>query len=409
MNSWDRDTQNALVLQKSDAPKFDIDLESVPLKAPAGVTVHMHHSQRPNRWNKRYITILSSGQVIMSKKSESKMTDKDVVSLCHLSDFDIYSPTATQLGKLKPPKEFCYAVKSQQKTTMFMNTENFVHFFSTDDESTAQRLYDTVQRWRSWYLVHKMGDGKKKGKKSEDLTDTQTGTKTGPGHKGRRSVDDNEYVIGSSKPMRNRNRFGSEGDEYDSEEENRPRQIPFHLRNSILISPSAAKLDEKRHPPPVSYRLPPEAEEEFAATSLLGRSYSQRLKAQKEREAQAQPSGPFVDGPSLLNGGIPQRSQSTRKARPEPVEPGTGGLGGHKPLLDFTPQFKEAPQWDKSGKGRGVVPPSGVPLVEAATTPDFGLDLPQTTLFRRDASVRRPGTSAGGGAFIKGGLISGKS
>lgn len=84
-----------------------------------------------------------------------------------------------------------------------------------------------------------------------------------------------------------------------------------------------------------------------------------------------------------------------------------------KPLLDFTPQFKEAPQWDKTGKGRGVAPPTGVPLVEVATTPENPLaDIPKAGLLRRETIVARPQTAGGGGrngerAFVKGGLVSG--
>ncbi len=164
MNSWDRDTQNALIIENSDSPKFDTDLEtsSVPKEAPSDVTVYMYHSQKPGKWTKRYITLMSTGQVFISKKAAAKPSDKDSVNICHLSDFDIYTPTPQQLRKtLKPPKKHCYAIKSQQKTTMFLNTENFVHFFNTDDEILAEKWYAAVQRWRSWYLVTQMGEGKK--------------------------------------------------------------------------------------------------------------------------------------------------------------------------------------------------------------------------------------------------------
>jgi hypothetical protein len=411
MNSWDRDTQNALIIQNSDSPKYDTDLEasSVPREAPGNVTVQLYHSQKPNRWNKAFVTLLSSGQIYMAKKSGQKMSDKNVVSLCHLSDFDIYTPIASQMRKLKPPKKHCYAVKSQQKTTMFLSTENFVHFFSTDDENIANRWYDAVQRWRSWYLVNRMGEGKKKAsKKVTELTSgapARPGTKAGPTHKIKVSVDENPYLIGSFQPLIDMDRFeGSNADEYDSEEENRPRQIPFHLRNSISLSPIGSRRESKRHPPPVSYKLPPEVENEFASSSLLGRSYSQRQKAQKD-QGQLQSAGPFVEGPSLLNGTGHKRSLSTRTKRPETAGgPGTNGLHRGatqrekpKPLLDFTPQFKEAPQWDKTGKGHGVAPPpGGVPLVEVATTPENALaDIPRAAVFRRDAAAARPATSGG--------------
>jgi hypothetical protein len=393
MNSWDRDTQNALILQNSDSPKFDTDLEaaSVPKEPPSPVTVYMYHSQRPSRWQKCYITLLSSGQVFMSKKEASKSSDKDVVNLCHLSDFDIYSPIPSQLRKLKAPKKHCYAVKSQQKTSMFLSTENFVHFFSTDDELLANKWYGAVQRWRSWYLVHRKGEGglgkaAKKGKKVAGPTTAIPGATAGSAQAG---GDGTPYLIGSFQPLFNGG-AAAEADAYDTEEDNRPSQIPFRLRNSFRVSSGPSRRDSKRHPPPVAYRLTPEPEEEFASSGLLGMTYSQRLQAQREHETQAQASQnapPFTDGPSLLNNGPGHRralsTRSTRTARPD----------AQKPLLDFTPQYKEAPQWDKTGKGRGVAAPEGVPLVQVATTMESGLsDIPKTALFTRDG---RPATSAG--------------
>ena len=40
-----------------------------------------------------------------------------------------------------------------------------------------------------------------------------------------------------------------------------------------------------------------------------------------------------------------------------------------KPLLDFTPVYQEAPQWDKSKKGHGFRPTRSGPLVDFATSP----------------------------------------
>jgi hypothetical protein len=426
MNSWDRDTQNALLLQNSDTPKFDIDLEasSVPKEAPQSVTVYMYHSQKPGKWNKRYITLLPSGQIFMSKKTGAKASEKDSVSLCHLTDFDIYSLTPQQIRKnLKPPKKHSYAIKSQQKTAIFLNTENFVHFFSTDDVALSEKWYTAVQKWRSWYLVNKMGDGKteNKGKKVTEVSaELRPGTRGGPTHTVKVSVDENPYMIGSFAPLMNLDRFGS-GDDYDSDEENRPRRIPFHLRNSLSLSPR----ESKRHPPPVSYRLPPEAEDQFSSSGLPGRTDSQR-QPQMERDAAADRlSGGLSNDRGLLNRGSGRTPsmKSSRTKRPETSAGPGGGLQRGptqkkpKPLLDFTPQFKEAPQWDKTGKGRGVAAPEGIPLVEAATTPDNPLaDIPKPTVLRRDqarpATARpataRPATS-GEGAFVRGGLVSGQS
>lgn len=414
MNSWDRDTQNAFLLQNSDTPRFDIDLDasSVPNEAPEPVTVYMYHSQKPGKWNKRYITLLSSGHIFMSKKTGAKASEKDAVSLCHLTDFDIYTLTPQQIRKnLKPPKKYSYAIKSQQRTAIFLNTENFVHFFSTDDVAVSEKWYAAVQQWRSWYLVNKKGEGKveKKPKKTAELTaEVRPGTRGGPTHTVKISVDENPYTIGSFAPLMNLDRFGS-GADNDSDEENRPRQIPFHLRNSGSLQ----SRESKRHPPPVSYRLPPEAEES-SFSGLLGRTPSQRQRQKDKDAAGNNTSGPFNAG-GLLDGSLGRSSsmKSSRTKRPTTSAGPGGSLQREptskmpKPLLDFTPQFKEAPQWDKTGKGHGVAAPEGIPLVEAATTPDHPLAaIPRATVFRRDQA--RPATSGEGG-FVRGGLVSGQS
>ncbi|TVY31491.1 hypothetical protein LOCC1_G008920, partial [Lachnellula occidentalis] len=408
MNSWDRDTQNALLLQDSESPSHDYDLETsaAPKEAPPDVTVYMYHSQKPHKWNKRYITLLSSGQIFVSKKPRAKMSDKDINNICHLSDFDIYTSTPQYTRKtLKPPKKHCYAIKSQQKTTMFLSTENFVHYFSTDDSSLASIWYSAVQRWRSWYLVNRMGEGAKKSKPKPSK----------PTHVIRPStstfVDENPYTIGSFAPLMNTDRFAdapppkAEPD-HDSDEENRPLQIPFHLRNSS--NPIPTKRDSKRHPPPVSYKMPPEAEE-FSSSGLLGRTYSQRQKTLQTRDpsqTQAQNAGgPFLTDPDVLLTRDASKSGSHHHQRTNSMHsvrrPTTSGEGMKpKPLLDFTPQFKEAPQWDKRGKGRGVKAEEGVMLVEVATTHEAAQMAaqmrPERDVFRRDQVVGNGG--GGGGA-----------
>lgn len=448
MNSWDRDTQNALIIQQSDSPNHDFDLEesSVPREQPKDVTVYMYHSRKPGKWEKRYITLMSTGQIFIAKKKDAKASDKDIITICHLTDFDIYTPTTQQIRKnIRPPKKHCYAVKSQQKPSMFLNTEKFVHFFSTDDANVAGEWYDACQQWRSWYLIHMMGEGQKKAAaKRQTLLIPDVRTASGVkarGHKIHVSVDEDPYTIGTFKPLMDLSRFENPDPDSDGneEDENRPRQIPFHLRNaSPNPEPSSRR---ERYPPPVSYprHLYPASGNEpiesssmdsstFAPTSLLGRTYSQRQRIQKEREAAADNDGPFVAGPSLLNSGpadslrpktgMPTSAggpfQSPHKRTPSSAtrRPTTSaGTGVHrsvtqkssisrpaagleasrpragtvsKPLVDLTPQFKEAPQWSKEGKGHGVAPPKGVPLVEVATGPQ-GPELPGVpVLFRRE-------------------------
>ena len=431
MNSWDRDTQNGLILQNSDSPSHDTDLaaSSVSREAPKSVSVHMYHSQKPGKWTKRFVTLLPSGQIYVARKPGAKPTDKETANICHLSDFDIYTPTAQQLRKhLKPPKKHCHAIKSQQKTTMFLSTENFVHFFSTDDDTLAHQWYTAVQAWRSWYLVHKRGGREKpKGKKLSDPSTRVTArleTKGRLNQKLKIASTENPYMIRSFAPLLDKDR--SVQTESDSDDEDRPRQIPFHLRNGISLRNIATQSE--KHPPPVSYRLPPEAEDEFASSGLLGRTYSQRQRQQKERHAAATQAQHVLEGSSVPIGLVPppsashhrshsvktmkQSDRSIGPAAPINLQSNPSKREKPKPLLDFTPQFREAPQWDKIGKGHGVAPPTGMPLVEVATTPENPLaDIPKATLLRREMTVVRPQTATLGegksGTFVKGGLISG--
>ncbi|KAJ8061782.1 hypothetical protein OCU04_009578 [Sclerotinia nivalis] len=424
MNSWDRDTQNALIVEASDFSGYDEDLEasSVPNDAPQDVTVQLYHSQKPGKWNKRYITLLSSGQVFVSKKSGMGLNDKDSMNICHLSDFDIYTPTAQQIRKtLKPPRKNCYAIKSQQKTAMFLSTENFVHFFCTDDQIAASAWYSAVQKWRSWYLVNKKGEGQKKAAKTVKAMKTKIASKPGTGIRGAQthrinvSVDEDPYMIGSFKPLLDMDRFDrSEADDSTTEDE-KPKQVPFHLRNTSIIAPLPRPA---KNGPPVAYRAPPQ-EDQFASGGLLGRTYSVRQKAQQERENSLK-NGSFIDGSAQSR----SLSMPTKSKRPETANAANTSLQRSpsskkpKPLLDFTPQFEEAPQWNKKGKGHGVVAPSGLLLVEAANTPDTGLnDIPRAnTVFRRETTSRIPRTSANGrdrdhsgsrDPFVKGGLVGG--
>ncbi|EMR82103.1 hypothetical protein ACHAQE_001819 [Botrytis cinerea] len=428
MNSWDRDTQNSLIVEGSDYldHEEDLDASSVPTDAPQDVTVQLYHSQKPGKWNKRYITLLSSGQVFVSKKSGVGMNDKDSMNICHLSDFDIYTPTAQQIRKtLKPPRKNCYAIKSQQKTAMFLSAENYVHFFCTDDHIAANAWYSAVQRWRSWYLVNKKGEGQKKATKTVKTMKTKlsSGLGTVKGartHRVNVSVDEDPYMIGSFKPLLDMDRFDkSEAD--DSTEDERPLQVPFHLRNTSTIAPLPRPVKER---PPIAYRAPPQ-EDQFASGGLLGRTYSVRQKAQQDREYSLK-NGSFTDGPTLINGSAQSRAMSmpTKAKRLEVANAANTSLSRSpssrktKPLLDFTPQFEEAPQWNKKGKGHGVAAPSGVLLVDAANTPDIGLnDIPKAnTVFRRETTTQRPRTGTNGRdrghsgtrePFIKGGLVEG--
>lgn len=158
MNSWDKDHENSLLILSCPASMsdHDLDIDAVPNSedSPPGFTLHLHHSSRPGKWNKRWITLLENGQMFASKTAGSLPDDPTTVKLCQINEFDIYTPKEAEVRQsVKPPKKFCYAIKSQQKSNMFPDEDNFVHFFSTDDEEIATQFYEMIHGWRSWYLV----------------------------------------------------------------------------------------------------------------------------------------------------------------------------------------------------------------------------------------------------------------
>lgn len=173
LDSWNHDAQSSLLILHSLGPTSDkdLDISSVPTtESPTpGLNLQLHHCTRPGRWHKRWITLLGDGLLVASKKMGAGPADRDSQRLCHLSTYDIYnllsklssnlddgnkrSPRGTPMKNLKPPKRYVFALKSQQKPTIYTDTSNFVHFFCTEDRDVAQEFHDRIHAWRSWYMV----------------------------------------------------------------------------------------------------------------------------------------------------------------------------------------------------------------------------------------------------------------
>ncbi|KAH0541773.1 hypothetical protein FGG08_003795 [Glutinoglossum americanum] len=414
MNSWDRDTQMGLILVPSPGNGKDEDLESsyVPKDQPGDTSAYLYYSQKPGKWSKRWITLRSDGQMLLSKKSGAK--DKDSSNICHLSDFDIYSPTPKQQSQvLKPPKKICFAVKSQQKSSMFLNAADFVHYFTTDDAKLAAQWHKAVQGWRSWYLVNKVGVCDI-GEKSSEVEGR------GQPWSSSQSIGSAQYQPGSFKPLLAPKRYEKidtiedpSSPETDSSaraiharqmslREKMPPPLSFPKKLSKDRSGSIAtdRSHQDRSDKLVQGASPREIEDAtFAPTGLLGRTYSQRQKAQREKEIaekQAGPLRPFTAGPNLLNGRTGSRggdssddNSRTMRSRRDSHEMGLeksapASRAKPKPLLNFDdPEFREPPQHQR--KGRGILPeqlPAGG-LVDMATSPEVAIPIPPSTTWRR--------------------------
>ena len=392
LNSWDNDTQNTLVIKPSHTfgENNSPDLHSVPASPLVDTSVYIHYSQRPGHWDKRWVTLRSDGQMLVAKREGG-----DTANICHMSDFDIYIPTARQSAKrIKPPRKLCFAVKSQQKSSMFLSTANFVHFFSTSDKTLAATWYKAVLEWRSWYLVNVMGEGPQGSENLSSKKDTQDvsyiesselqsqGRPPEPPSEGARTRRTARLARNDTKHLTSLTKSDSwhnvAGDSLD--------HVPFHSRGksnpsqSKKFTKSAADSSASRNCGP-SFKQVAQSEkpEPFAAAGLLGRTYTQRQKVQHEREkVQRAGSDQSVATPNV---NPVNQLKRTLSQHPKP-----------KPLIDLTPQYQEPPQHVK--KGRGVIleqiPAGG--LVEVANTPEAAIAIPPSTTWRRPTSVGRSRT-----------------
>ena len=370
LNSWDNDAQNTLVIipSPSGGKDDDLDARNVPKRQPGETTVYLYHSQRPGSWSKRWITLRSDGQVIVAKKRGGETSN-----ICHLSDFDIYIPTPRYASKkIKPPKKVCFAVKSQQKSSMFMTTENFVHFFCTSDRSLGTAWYTAVQEWRSWYLVNVMGEGQQ-------------------------SASEDNANVPKQPPLGNRPPALSSYAQPSKDGAPRPQEapaletsgLPIRTRTVRSTAPvSARKLTKDpltkqattHRSSPSIYQTPAAASppiEPFEPEGLLGRTYTMK------REAQQRSQAPPTNDPPPIPAVVPRNDSPLQKEVANGLKRHSSQRHKPKPLVDLTPVYQEPPQ--HSRKGRGVIPaqvPAGG-LVEVATSPENPIDAPPATTWRK--------------------------
>lgn len=425
LNSWDTDTQNTLFVEPrlGGASDENLNIRSVSQVAPAESSFHMYYSQKPGHWDKTLITLKSDGQIV------GKRNRNETFNICHLSDFDIYVPTPRQVSRsIKPPKKACFAIKSQQKSSMFMSTTNFVHFFATGDKDMARAWYKAVQEWRSWYLVNVMGKGQQP---AVSLVKANNSDRTKSLRGPNRNVGD--VTSSTHRPVHGVESSGQQTDSTAAQTLPRHNTLAPRLTlgdrpstsrgvaeangQSLSTKPGRARAATTSKAPPVSFpknfedpiptglapsptlngpsrsrgasaQPPLDGQEPFSKAGLLGRTYSLRQKAAQQNEnnnsntasnnrpstrhgqTPTTPSMPgFSTGDTLLKRTSSQRHQQKPK-----------------PLIDLTPIYQEPPQ--HSRKGKGVVPeviPAGG-LVDIATSPEIAIKIPPQTAWRRQVN-----------------------
>ncbi|KAK5137727.1 hypothetical protein LTR08_007298 [Meristemomyces frigidus] len=336
MNSWDTDRQNSLLVVDPGTGSSEIELSiaGVPQDKPGEMSWLLSYSQKVGKWDKRIVTLKRDGQ-ITQHKDQSKPQQAE--SVCHLSDFDIYTPTQEKLRrKIKPPKKSCFAIKSQQKTIMFESTQNYVHFFGTNDRRTADDFYNAVQGWRSWYLVNIMGEGKKAKPVAEpSAVEKEMGgaiLQPSMGHRPGESFD-SHYQLGSFRPLVNMDQFedrpstarsanapplsaggftksSSQFDTTASPE--RRTSTAKRTHHPVTTTSNRTHIAEDEPPANIGRRASVKRTSmdhtrptrgEFDSNGLLGRQYSQRRREYDERENIREQA--FGADSGLINGGDP--------------------------------------------------------------------------------------------------------
>lgn len=411
LNSWDTDTQNTLVLEPSPTGGLDDDLDvrNVSKAQPKETSVQLYHSQKPGRWDKRWVTLRSDGQVLVKKNGTES------ANICHLSDFDIYVPTPRQMAKkIKPPKKVCFAVKSQQKSSMFISTANFIHFFSTGDKKLATSWYKAVQEWRSWYLVNVMGegqnhvkgggDGATRDRKGSELSSEKLAV---PSHRPAHNLESAVYSTDAITPHSLSQQIQSDRQPSRAGSGQRPGTAKGPAESNVVSSNIKPARD--RAAPPISYpkylmedltmgaaasptkgisqgtSAEGSEPQPFSTTGLLGRTYSQRQKTHNDRERNL----------GSRHGQSPTTHTATSNGDSGGLKRTTSLRQKPKPLIDLTPVYQEPPQHTR--KGKGIIPeqmPAGG-LVDIATSPEVAIPIPPTKAWRRAA-----GGGSGDGTLV---------
>lgn len=439
MNSWDYDTQNDLTIIDSNVDgvnQDDLLSYKVPETRPEGMSCFIQYSSRPGKWSKRYMTLRPDGQLVMAKNEKTK--EKDHENICTLTDYDIYSITQQKLARVKPPKKICYAVKSMQKSNIFADESQYVHFFCTNDRATAATFYQALQRWRSWHLKYQMGEGlKKKAPALKNVSAAESSQPLAshapahvPSHTRGESVG-SHYQLGAFKPLLDMNDLNKALDDI---EVHRPGEFPEDRPLAKLDTHTmhARKRSVRvKQPPPTAFSrsalategasqaparsgsvrrsMEQQEDETFTSGGLLGRAYTQRQAIVQAREQEN--SGPFTEGPSLLNSvsrtnqasanesGLKRtssvRSNHQRTSSELRRSASKRVPGMPQPLVDLTPSYQPPPQFSSKNRGRGYHPGSAPgPLVESATSPEEAIKVPSSTDWRARPGTSRP--AAGG-------------
>ncbi|UZJ52757.1 hypothetical protein CBS101457_002077 [Exobasidium rhododendri] len=136
------------VLKRTELAPY-MSLKNVPHSSAAlAGWVYVQDNHRNKKWNKRWLELREN--CLYQAKSEK---GKDEVLICSLSSFDLYLLQDTGINKVKAPKAFTFALRSQNSINLFESPEaDYVHFISLSDGGASRHWITAIINARTFVL-----------------------------------------------------------------------------------------------------------------------------------------------------------------------------------------------------------------------------------------------------------------
>ncbi|KAN0061473.1 hypothetical protein ACQY0O_006320 [Thecaphora frezii] len=121
-----------------------LSLRAVPASSPS-LAGYVYVQDRKKKWSKRWLELRD--HALFHAKSEK---GKDEVMICQMSNFDVY---LVDTAKIKTPKAHAFALRSQDKITMFEKPDqDYIHYFALSDPAAHRDWVRAIMNARTYIL-----------------------------------------------------------------------------------------------------------------------------------------------------------------------------------------------------------------------------------------------------------------
>ncbi|SPO38658.1 uncharacterized protein PSFLO_04137 [Pseudozyma flocculosa] len=136
------DTDHFLLKRTELSPYLSI--RAVPTSSPA-LAGYVYVQDKKKKWSKRWLELRD--HALYHAKSEK---GKDEAIICQMSNFDVYLVDPI---KVKAPKAHAFALRSQDKITMFEKPDqDYVHYFALSDPAAHRDWVRAIMNARTYIL-----------------------------------------------------------------------------------------------------------------------------------------------------------------------------------------------------------------------------------------------------------------